>query len=94
MLVEVETARGLASAAMLAGALENWDELDTLAGLAKLRSWQVLDHVSAESVQLHGGVGFTWDFDPHLYFKRAKGTQFLFGDPTTYRKRAAANIGL
>lgn len=94
LLAEVEVARALAEAALRAGALEDWDELDTLAALAKVRSWEVLDHVGAESVQLHGGVGFTWEFDPHLYFKRAKGAQFLFGDPSTYRERAAANIGL
>lgn len=94
MLVEIETARAIANAAALAGALENWTELATLAALAKTRSWEVLDDVSAQAVQLHGGVGFTWDFDPHLYFKRARGNQFLFGDLTSYRERVTAALGL
>lgn len=94
MLVEIETARALASAAIAAGAAARWDELDTLAGLAKTYSWQVLDHITAEAIQLHGGVGFTWEFDPHLYFKRARGNQFLFGDVAKYRERAAVCIGL
>jgi alkylation response protein AidB-like acyl-CoA dehydrogenase len=94
MLVDIETARAVTGAALLAGAEERWNDLGRLAALAKARSWDVLDHVSAEAVQLHGGVGFTWEFDPHLYFKRARGNQFLFGDLTTYRERAAASIGL
>lgn len=94
MHVAVATARALAGAALLAGAREHWDDLGVLAGLAKVRAWEVLDDVSAQAVQLHGGVGFTWDFDPQLYFKRARGTQFLFGDVTSYRERAAISIGL
>lgn len=94
LLVEIETARALAQAALSAGAREDWGQLATLAALAKVRSWDVLAKASAENVQLHGGIGFTWAIDAHLYFKRAQGNQFLFGDPTTYRERAAADIGL
>lgn len=93
-LVQIEAARAVTHAALAAGAAERWAELDTLAALAKLRSWQVLDAVSADSIQMHGAVGFTWEYDPHLYFKRARGNQFLFGDPARYRDRAAANVGL
>ena len=94
MLAQIETSRALASAALYAGAGGRWDELETLAALAKTRSWDTLDDVTAQAIQLHGGVGFTWEFDPHLYFKRARGNQFLFGDPTQYRERAAINLGM
>lgn len=94
MVVQVETARALTNSAIAAGAREDWEELSRLSAMAKARSWDVLEFVASEAVQLHGGVGFTWAFDPHLYFKRAKGNQFLFGDLTTYRETAAAQIGL
>ncbi|MGE4476774.1 MAG: acyl-CoA dehydrogenase, partial [Stutzerimonas sp.] len=43
----------------------------------------------AESIQLHGGVGFTWEYDPHLYFKRARAGEQLLGTPAQHRERLA-----
>jgi alkylation response protein AidB-like acyl-CoA dehydrogenase len=48
--------------------------------------------VTAESIQLHGGIGFTWEHDAHLYFKRATANRLLFGDPTTLRRLIASQI--
>ena len=47
-------------------------ELPLAASLAKSQCSQAYFHCAAESIQLHGGVGFTWEYDPHLYFKRAR----------------------
>ena len=50
--------------------------------------------VTAETVQLHGGIGFTWEHDAHLYFKRAKSSELLLGDPTYHRELLAQRIGI
>ncbi len=41
---------------------------------------------AANTIQIHGGIGFTWDNDTHLWFKRAKSSEVLFGDPTYHRE--------
>jgi alkylation response protein AidB-like acyl-CoA dehydrogenase len=43
---------------------------------------------------VHGGIGFTWEHDAHLYFKRAKTSQLLFGDSAEWRARLASRIGV
>ena len=43
-------------------------------------------------LQLHGGVGFTWEYDPHLYFKRARASEQLLGTPSWHRERLATLI--
>ena len=48
--------------------------------------------VAGAGIQLHGGIGFTWEHDLHLYFKRAKGSEFTFGDATYHRERVAQLI--
>ncbi len=81
MLLEVESAK---SAAYYAGwcAAELNDELPTVASLAKAYCSEAYFHTSAENIQIHGGIGFTWEHPAHLYFKRAKCSELLFGDPT------------
>ena len=51
-------------------------------------------HVATESIQMHGGIGFTWEHPAHLYFKRAKSSEALFGWPADHRDRIAKLIGL
>ena len=41
---------------------------------------------AANTIQIHGGIGFTWDNDTHLWFKRAKSSEVLFGDPNYHRE--------
>ena len=50
--------------------------------------------VATETIHLHGGLGFTWDHDAHLYFKRAKSSRLLFGDPRFHRERLFRRLGL
>ncbi len=93
MLLEVESAK---SAAYYAGwcASELNDELPSVAALAKSYCSEAYFHTSAENIQIHGGIGFTWEHPAHLYFKRAKSSELLFGDPTFHRERLAQHIGI
>jgi alkylation response protein AidB-like acyl-CoA dehydrogenase len=93
MLLEVESAK---SAAYYAGwaAAESSDELPVVASLAKSYCSEAYFHAAAENIQIHGGIGFTWEHDAHLYFKRAKSSELLFGDPTYHRELLAQRIGL
>jgi alkylation response protein AidB-like acyl-CoA dehydrogenase len=50
--------------------------------------------VPAASLQVHGGIGFTWEHDLHLWLKRGKANAYLWGDARTHRDRVAALIGL
>jgi alkylation response protein AidB-like acyl-CoA dehydrogenase len=43
-------------------------------------------HIAAECIQIHGGIGFTWDNDTHLWFKRAKSSEVLLGQPYYHRE--------
>ncbi len=93
MLLEVESAK---SAAYYAGwcAAELNDELPAVASLAKAYCSEAYFHAAAENIQIHGGIGFTWEHPAHLYFKRAKSSELLFGDPTYHRELLAQRIGL
>ena len=93
MLLEVESAK---SAAYYAGwcAAEMNDELAQVASLAKSYCSEAYFHAAAENIQIHGGIGFTWEHPAHLYFKRAKSSELLFGDPTYHRELLAQRIGL
>ena len=93
MLLEVESAK---SAAYYAGwcAAEMNDELPSVASLAKAYCSEAYFHASAENIQIHGGIGFTWEHPAHLYFKRAKSSELLFGDPTYHRELLAQRIGI
>jgi alkylation response protein AidB-like acyl-CoA dehydrogenase len=50
--------------------------------------------VAAEMIQLHGGIGFTWEHEAHRYLKRAKTTQLVHGSPTELRRLVAERAGL
>jgi alkylation response protein AidB-like acyl-CoA dehydrogenase len=93
MLLEVESAK---SAAYYAGwcASELNDELPAVASLAKAYCSDAYFHASAENIQIHGGIGFTWEHPAHMYFKRAKSSELLFGDPTYHRELLAQRIGI
>jgi alkylation response protein AidB-like acyl-CoA dehydrogenase len=93
MLLEVESAK---SASAYAGwaAQEDPDELAVVAPLAKSYCTEAFFHCASENIQIHGGIGFTWEHDAHLYFKRAKSTELLFGDPVYHRELLARRLGL
>jgi len=70
------------------------DEIDPsertiVASAAKAWLSDIYKHATFEGVQLHGGMGFTWEHDMHLYLKRAKSSQVAFGDANYHRERIA-----
>ena len=93
MLVEVESARSAAYYAAWAAA-EDSDELPAVASLAKAYCSDAYFHATAENIQIHGGIGFTWEHPAHLYFKRAKSSELYLGDPAYHRELLAQRIGL
>jgi len=93
MLLEVESAKSAAYYAGWAAAEDN-DELPVVASLAKSYCSEAYFHAAADNIQIHGGIGFTWEHPAHLYFKRAKSSELLFGDPTYHRELLARRIGL
>ena len=86
MLVDVEMAK---SAAYYAAAAldEGDDDLPALAALAKASASEAYLQTAIHAVQMHGGIGFTWDNDTHLWFKRAKSSEILFGDANWHREQ-------
>ncbi len=93
MLLEVESAKSAAYYAAWAAAEDN-DELPVVASLAKAYCSDAYFHAAAENIQIHGGIGFTWEHDAHLYFKRAKSSEILLGDATYHRELLAQRIGI
>ena len=93
MLLEVESAKSAAYYGMWCAAEMN-DELASVASLAKAYCSEAYFHAAAENIQIHGGIGFTWEHPAHLYFKRAKSSELLFGDPTYHRELLAQRIGI
>ncbi|MEV4195090.1 acyl-CoA dehydrogenase family protein [Streptomyces toxytricini] len=63
-------------------------------GLALAQALEALRLVAGEAIQLHGGIGFTWEHDAHLYFKRAAADELLFGPVHLLRAHAARRAGL
>jgi len=93
MLLEVESAKSAAYYGMWCASELN-DELPSVASLAKAYCSEAYFHATAENIQIHGGIGFTWEHPAHLYFKRAKSSELLFGDPTYHRELLAQRIGI
>jgi alkylation response protein AidB-like acyl-CoA dehydrogenase len=93
MLLEVESAKSAAYYAAWAAA-EDSDELPVVASLAKSYCSEAYFHAAAENIQIHGGIGFTWEHPAHLYFKRAKSSELLLGDPAYHRELLAQRIGI
>jgi alkylation response protein AidB-like acyl-CoA dehydrogenase len=93
MMLAVETARSaLYYAACIA--TDGSDDLSTNASLAKAWCSEAYFQCAADSIQIHGGVGFTWEYDPHLHFKRARASESWLGDPSYHRERVAKALGL
>ena len=93
MLLQVESARSASYYAGWAASVDD-PELPVLASLAKAYCSDAYFYCAAESVQIHGGVGFSWEYDVHLYFKRAKSSETLLGDAAYHRELVAQRIGL
>jgi alkylation response protein AidB-like acyl-CoA dehydrogenase len=93
MMIDVEGAKSAAYYAAWAVSNEV-PEAALAAALAKAAASDAFRRVSADGIQVHGGIGFTWDHDMHLYFKRAKSSEFTFGDATWNRELVAQGINL
>ena len=93
LLLEVESLRSAVGYAAAAVA-EDSPEIPVLAPLVQAYASETYFHVAAENIQIHGGIGFTWEHDAHLYFKRAKSSELFLGDGSYHRERLASRIGL
>lgn len=91
MMVAIELARSAVLGA--ARALDDGPDAVTLlrqAAMARCLADEAAQFCTQEAIQLHGGVGYTWEFDPQLYFKRAQAARAWLGMPARWRERAAA----
>jgi hypothetical protein len=88
MLVAVEMAKSAATNALFIAAANEPDFVEA-AALAKAYCSETYFHAAADNIQIHGGMGFTWEAAPHLYFKRAKSSELLFGDAAHHHQQAA-----
>jgi alkylation response protein AidB-like acyl-CoA dehydrogenase len=86
MLLDVELAKSAAYYAA-AAADEDDEEVSALASLAKAAAADVYMQTAVHTVQIHGGIGFTWDNDTHLWFKRAKSSEVFLGGSAYHRER-------
>jgi alkylation response protein AidB-like acyl-CoA dehydrogenase len=93
MLVDVESARSAAYYGLWAAGELN-AELPAVACVAKSFCSDAYFRCAGENIQIHGGIGFTWEHPAHLYFKRAKSSQVLFGDPAYHRELLAQRAGI
>lgn len=93
MLLRVEAARSAVLYALWAGETDAADFAAT-ASLAKSYCSEAYSFCAAENVQIHGGIGFTWEHPAHLYLRRAKATELLFGSPAYHRERLADLAGI
>ena len=103
MLLQVESAksaayyaRGIVNATVKSevGTLQPDDDFWLSVSLAKVVCTDAFAHCAAENMQIHGGVGFTWEHPAHLYFKRAKANELMFGDPTFHRAAIAELLSI
>jgi alkylation response protein AidB-like acyl-CoA dehydrogenase len=94
MLVGVEFAKSAAYHAVFRAAEDDEAELGAAAAMAKSYCSEAYFQAAADNIQIHGGMGFTWEHAAHLYFKRAKSSSLLFGDPLHHREKLAQRIGV
>ena len=92
MFTLLESARSASYAAAFAAA--SGHELTVAASRAKAYCSDAFSTIAGEAIQLHGGIGITWEHPIHLYFKRAHTTAQLFGTPAWHRQRYARAVGL
>jgi len=85
MLLDVELAKSAAYYAAQAAAADD-PEWPALASLAKAAASETYLQTAIQCIQIHGGIGFTWDNDTHLWFKRAKSSEVFLGQPGYHRE--------
>ena len=93
MALEVEGATSIMYYAAWAIS-ENDPDITLAASMAKAWCNETYKHATYDGIQIHGGIGFTWDHDMHLYFKRAKASEVAFGDLYYHRERVAQILNI
>jgi alkylation response protein AidB-like acyl-CoA dehydrogenase len=93
MFLGVESGKAAARRAALE-VVADGPELGVLTSIAKAWCSDTYANAAAASLQIHGGVGFTWEASPHLHLKRAKTDELLFGDARHHRARLADILGI
>ncbi len=93
LLLELELAKSAAYYAAQAAATDD-PEWPALACLAKASASETYLHIAAETIQIHGGIGFTWENDTHLWFKRAKSSEVFLGQPDYHRELLVQRWGV
>ncbi|MGW5382205.1 acyl-CoA dehydrogenase family protein [Nocardia sp. NPDC003963] len=93
MAIAVDAAQATVMYASLCAAEDN-EEFPRLAVMAKAQAAECLSLCAAQNIQIHGGIGFTWEADPHLYFRRAKAVEPLFGDQAHHTELLAELVGI
>jgi alkylation response protein AidB-like acyl-CoA dehydrogenase len=94
MLMEIESARSAAYGGLWALDAGDETEIAMAAALAQAVCSEAFTKVAADNIQVHGGIGFTWEHPAHLYFKRAKSSEVLLGTPSYHRELLAARLGI
>jgi alkylation response protein AidB-like acyl-CoA dehydrogenase len=101
VLLDVEMARSAAAVAVRsadrylgAQTSENLSQLALAASLAKASCSEAYMRTAEETLHVHGGIGFTWEHDAHLHYRRAKAGELFLGTPSRHRDRMAAHAGL
>jgi len=91
MWVKIQLARG--NAYYAAWALDAaGDELPAAAAAARIASTDAYEFASQESIQIHGGMGYTWEADCHLYYRRSRSLALMLGAPREWKERLAAQL--
>jgi len=93
MLLEVESAKTAMYYALWVAAADD-PELPVVAPMAKAYAADAFFKAARDNIQVHGGIGFTWEHDAHLYYRRAKSDELMFGDAPYHRELLAQRLGI
>jgi alkylation response protein AidB-like acyl-CoA dehydrogenase len=93
MLLEVESAKTATYYALWVTAADD-PELPIAAPMAKAYAADAFFKAARDNIQVHGGIGFTWEHDAHLYYRRAKSAELMFGDAPFHRELLAQRLGI
>ena len=69
-------------------------DFSVIASTAKVFCSEAFFRIAAEAIQVHGGIGFTWEHEAHLYFRRAKSSEYLLGSPVAHREILLQKLGV
>ena len=93
MLMQLESAKSVAYSAVRVD-YSDIVETEMSSMLAKSYCSEVFNKIAGDNIQVHGGIGFTWEHPAHLYFKKAKSDSLLFGTPKLARDKIAELLSL